>query len=57
MKKVIAIFAILCMLFALVSCADWFKTEEEEAPAQTVETMEPGYHEEEEVTFPRIPVK
>ena len=56
MKKVIAVFAMLCMLSALVSCADWFKTENEETPAQTQETREPGYYETEEATFPSIPI-
>ena len=54
MKKLIAVFALLCMLASLVSCADWFKKEEKETSAQTQETLEPGYYEEEEQIFPEI---
>ena len=54
MKKAIAFFALLCMLASLVSCADWFKEEDEKAPEQTQETLMPGYYEEEEQLFPEI---
>ena len=56
-KAIIAIAAAVCVLAILVVCAIVFKPEEkEETPAQTMETLEPGYYEEEEVTFPKISV-
>ena len=56
-KAIIAIAAAVCVLAILVVCAIVFKPEEkEETPAQTMETLEPGYYEEEEITFPSIPI-
>lgn len=56
-KAIIAIAAAVCVLALLIVCAIVFKPEEkEETPVQTVETLEPGYVETEEVTFPKIPI-
>ena len=55
MKKIIAILAILCMLATLIACTDQDK-EPNKTPGETHETLEPGYYEGEEATFPSIPL-
>ena len=55
MKRIIAIFAILCMLTALVACTDPEKDDDKGTP-EVQTTQEPGYYEEEEQTFPSIPL-